>query len=156
MSLKITSLFRGKGTKRLVVSYKEGSDFDLVLQQLHQEKQDGKNPTNISELVRTLVVATHGCEVFKSCPQVKPPQYERFCIEALGVISGYREVVRGYLSLLGARVTESESNVERLSSSTVSSPTTEESTKSSQSKSNRSETISKPRELTFINSILPK
>ena len=30
--------------------------------------------------------------------------FEQFCLEALGLVSGYREIVQGYLSLQGAVV----------------------------------------------------
>lgn len=99
MSLETTELFSGTKTKRLVVSYKEGSDFDLVLQQLQKNRKAGKTNQALSHLIRTLVIATNGCDVFKHHPDVDSVSYERFCLEALGLLSGYCSMVKGYLSL---------------------------------------------------------
>ena len=111
VSLSITELFPGDGTKRLVISYKEGSDFDLVLQKLQSDSKAGKSSKGISKLIRDLVVATHGCKVFRHHSEIDHKMFEQFCLEALGIISGYREMVRGYLSLQGAAIAdESESN----------------------------------------------
>ena len=120
MSLSITELFQGNGTKRLVISYKEGSDFDLVLQKLQSDSKAGKSNKGISKLIRDLVVATHGCKVFQDHSEINRKMFEQFCLEALGIISGYREIVRGYLSLQGAVIAdelESERNQLKLSNS---------------------------------------
>ena len=106
MSLSITELFQGNGTKRLVISYKEGSDFDLVLQKLQSDSKAGKSNKGISKLIRDLVVATHGCKVFQDHSEINRKMFEQFCLEALGIISGYREIVRGYLSLQGAVIAD--------------------------------------------------
>ena len=110
MSLLITELFQGDGTKRLVISYKEGSDFDLVLKKLQSDSKADKSNKGISKLIRDLVVATHGCKVFQHHSEIDQKTFEQFCLEALGIISGYREIVRGYLSLQGA-VTADESKL---------------------------------------------
>ena len=103
MSLETTELFSGTKTKRLVVSYKEGSDFDLVLLSLQKNRKAGKTNQALSHLIRTLVIATYGCDVFKHHPDVDSTRYERFCLEALGILSGYCSMVKGYLSLSGAK-----------------------------------------------------
>jgi hypothetical protein len=115
MGLEITELFPGDGTKRLVISYKEGSDFDLVLQKLQSDSKAGKSNKGISKLIRDLVVATHGCKVFQHHSEIDQKMFEQFCLEALGIISGYREIVRGYLTLQGAvTADESEFDLDQL------------------------------------------
>ena len=96
----------GEGTKKLVISYKDGSDFDLVLQKLQSDSRASKSNKGVSKLIRDLVVATHGCKIFRNHSEVDSPMFEQFCLEALGLVSGYREIVKGYLSLQGAVVTE--------------------------------------------------
>ena len=87
-----------------------------------KKSQASKTNKGVSELIRTLVVATYGCEVFKHHPEVDSHQYERFCLEALGIISGYREVVKGYLSLLGAKVKSDEPHPTELDEPTSEKP----------------------------------
>ena len=151
MSLEITELFQGDRTKRLVISYKEGSDFDLVLQQLQQNRQASKTNKGVSELIRTLVVATYGCEVFQHHPEVDSHQYERFCLEALGIISGYREVVKGYLSLLGAKVKSDEPRPTELDEPTSEKPAAQKSDDDLSTQQPK-----KLKKLSFIDSLLPK
>ena len=99
MSLSITELFSGDGTKRLVISYKEGSDFDLVLQKLQLDYKTGKSNKGVSKTIRDLVVATHGCKVFQHHSEIDRKMFEQFCLEALGLIAGYQEVIRVSLIL---------------------------------------------------------
>ena len=73
------------------------------------------NLVTISKLIRDLVIATHGGKVFRHHSEIDPKMFEQFCLEALGIISGYREIVRGYLSLQGAVIAdELESDQDQL------------------------------------------
>lgn len=154
MSLEITQLFPGDGTKRLVISYKEGSDFDLVLQKLQSDSKTSQSNKGISKLIRTLVIATHGCKVFKHHPKVDNVKYEQFCLEALGVVSGYREIIRGYLSFLGATITEAHPTVDKSKQPSIE-KAVDSSTLYDDTYNNKIKTKGK-KDLSLINSLLPK
>ncbi|WP_144054208.1 hypothetical protein [Pleurocapsa sp. PCC 7319] len=99
-----------------------------------------------------MVIATHGCKVFKHHPQVDDIKYEQFCLEALGFVSGYREIIRGYLSFLGAKITEAHPTVDKPKQ-----PSIEKSVDlSTDNDDTYDQSISEEPDLSLINSLLPK
>ena len=65
------TLNQGKNSN---ISYKDGcSDFYLVLQKLQSNSKASKSNKGISKLIRALVVATHGCKIFRNQEEVDSP-----------------------------------------------------------------------------------